>query len=216
LKYFIFFAFILVVVFLIFFISFKDTDVIQKSTPQSSKYIDKEMSIKSEKKIKHLDKKRVKQDSSRVFINNIDEELSKLHEVFYFESVSIDEMALEVAHREFVSPIAALKMDVKEFQNLHVGNKIVFANIDNMDYEATIEGVEPMQGSQSLFAHIEEYGTKYPCIITIGEDGSGYIHLSTPKGAYEIELKNAKGYIYKSSEIRHVLSDENIDDVVKK
>jgi hypothetical protein len=36
------------------------------------------------------------------------------------------------------------------------------------------------------------------------------------KGIYEIELQNAQGYVYKSLDIRHALSDESLDDVAKK
>jgi hypothetical protein len=107
-------------------------------------------------------------------------------------------------------------MDEQEFADLHVGNRVTFLDIEGSSYSSEIKSVEPMDGSSSFFGAISDGAIEYPTVITVGEDGSGYIHLGTPEEIYEIELQNGMGYVYKSRDIHHKLSDESQDDVIIK
>jgi len=149
--------------------------------------------------------------------DNKEEELEELHREYSFEPIPIAELEQEIPYRKFVNPISAVAMPKDGFRNLHVGNKINFLDIEGMNYSIQLKGVQPMNGSNSFFAEVDTVdGVNYPTIVTVGNDGSGYIHLSTSKGIYEIELKDGKGYVYRSKDIHKALGDENKPDFLVK
>ncbi len=201
------------------------TKEVAKSTPKESLEKSSFAEFNKSPKEKQLEKsmqKRVKKeekDSVEVVISesNLEEELEDLHKERSFEPLSVAELSQEMPYREFVEPVTAVVMPKEEFQDLHVGNKINFMDIEGMNYSVELKGVEPMNGSSSYFGKIESSdGMKYSTIVTIGEDGSGYIHLATSKGVYEIELKDGKGYVYRSRDINRALGDKKSDDFLVK
>ena len=195
------------------------THKIEKSIKSSSdsELIEVEDKIKKVKKVAKKDKKPQVQEKLVIEENNIDEELEDLHQEYSFESVSVAELSQEIPPREFVEPVSAVVMPKDEFTTLHVGNKISFPDIEGMNYSVELKGVEPMDGSNSFFGEIESpEGISYTTIVTVGDDGTGYIHLATSKGVYEIELKNGKGYVYRSHDIHEGMGDDKKDDFITK
>ena len=147
--------------------------------------------------------------------NNMEEEMKRLHQEYSFEPLSVSELSQELPPRKLVKPVTALAMSKDEFKNLHVGNKISFVDIEGMNYSVELKSVDPMNGSSSFFGKIKSAdGMSYRTIVTVGDDGSGYIHLATSKGVYEIELKDGKGYVYRSSDIQRGMGDQKEDDFI--
>lgn len=186
-------------------VDFENHTASQKNkTLHKKEILDKQIPSAKNKETKKATptKQKTVQQKEEVFIDNKEQELEALHKKLYFENISIEEMALSFPYRADVMPVAALSMEKNEFLNMHVGNELVFADIENMRYSTLLHAVEPMDGSQSLFGKMEEDGAQYPSIITIGEDGIGYIYLSTPRGSYQMELHNGRGYVYRGRDIK--------------
>ena len=219
-------ASLLVVGAIAIFFTFTFNRVKKKTVAKSSfpvQNIEKDSSFKDEKdKVVNLSKSNKKEQTNNqrelvIKENNLEEELEDLHKEYSFEPISTAEVSQDFPPKKFVKPVGAISMPKEEFENLHVGNKINFVDIEGMNYSLELKGVEPMDGSNSFFGEVESSdGMHYQTIVTVGEDGSGYIHLATSKGVYEIELKNGKGYVYRSSDIQKGMGDEKEDDFLVK
>jgi len=130
------------------------------------------------------------------------------------EMVDFVELSEGSSPRKYVKPLGALKIDMQKLTMLQVGDIFSLPNIDESDYQVVIDEADVMDGSQSFSGNFSDEGIHYSMIATVGEEGTAYIHLNTPKGAYEIEIDEGNGYIYRSSDIRQALSDESKDDAL--
>jgi len=160
------------------------------------------------------EKEEEKNSQKAPFIDHLQEELEHLHQKVRLEIIPIEEIEESYPPRKYIQPKAALSVDQKRLENLHVGSFLIVPDIDNNEIAIKIDGAKLMDGSSSYFGSFALNGVYYPSIITIGEDGSSYIHLQAPQGSYEIELLEGKGYIYKSEEI-HAALDDGSDDTIE-
>jgi len=142
------------------------------------------------------------------------EATEKTAQSLVLESIDIAELSEVISPRKYVKPIGGLHIEMEKLKSLQIGDTFSLPNIDDSDYKVLIDTVDLMDGSQSFSGVFTDEGIRYSVTVTAGEEGSAYIHLNTPKGAYEIEIDKGSGYIYRSSDIRQVLSDESKDDAV--
>jgi len=138
-------------------------------------------------------------------------ELTQEKHSINIESVDPAEAKEYVEPRKFVKPIGALKVDMKQLNNLQANDTIDIPALDDMDYHINVDTVESKKNLKSIFGGFDDEGVHYSTVITINKDG-GYMSLNTPHGIYEVEIDKGYGYVYHSSDIRKAMSDESKPD----
>jgi len=128
-----------------------------------------------------------------------------------YQSLSIEEVALHHKPRSYVKAIAAIAIAKK---SIAVGDTLILANIEGIDYEIFISDVAKNEdGSQSITGAYSDEGIAYTTTITQAENES-FISLATAQGAYEIETQDTLGYIYRTQDIRKAMQPSPKNDEI--
>ena len=119
--------------------------------------------------------------------------------------IDMEELKTVLPSREDIKPVMALTIDSDMILGLKVGDEISIplpTGVYNakIDYKKINSGV-----SVTLTGEFLDETNDYGITITQGKKSS-FATITSPNGAFEIEMTNGKGYVYKSSDI-----EKNID-----
>lgn len=124
-----------------------------------------------------------------------------------FEYVSVDDLNVELPHRENVEPIGAFMLKVGTIKNLRKGDSIVLPEINNVEYELKVtERTTNADGSITSTAKIEGEDSINFSLMT-ESDNTAFMTINSAEGTFQVEVFDGKGYVYAMNDIKQA----NID-----
>jgi hypothetical protein len=134
-------------------------------------------------------------------------------DIFVYEDM--DELATRVAPKSGIKPVVALSIEQGAIKSLEIGDTVVLPVVGDIYYEMEItqKTVYP-NNSISVDGTFSEDGIEYTAILTEGESSS-FVSMTTPQGAYEVEIFSELGYMYSVNDIQKVRIDSSVSDTIE-
>ena len=124
-----------------------------------------------------------------------------------FKIEDLDEIKLRQKPIEGVEPVSAISIRQNSIHKLKVGSILRIPISDEIFYDIYIQDKTiNNNGSVSINGEYKDNDIKYSAIITEGKR-SLFGSITTPFGAYEIEILNEEGYVYNRNDITRVKID---------
>ena len=211
-KYFLFFLIIFVIAVILFWqLSQKETSFDTTYKTQKSSDIDiKDEFIEPKKLIQKVDKfenelKKLKVEKDLI-LNEDSEVLSP------FTIIDIDEV--KSIKKSDINPVSAVSVDSDNLLNANIGDVVELPTIGGSNYQVMItDKKRNKSGSITISGNLVE-DEKYSAVLTGSKKGL-YGSITTPDGAYEIEIQNGKGYIYSVEDIEKKRVDDSKSDEIE-
>jgi hypothetical protein len=135
-------------------------------------------------------------------------------DIFVYEDM--DELATRIAPKSGIKPVLALSIEQGAIKSLEIGDTVVLPVVGGDIYyemEITQKTVYP-NNSISVDGTFTENGIEYTAILTEGESSS-FVSMTTPQGAYEVEIFSELGYMYSVNDIQKVRIDPSVSDTIE-
>ncbi len=212
-KNFFFFLIIFVIAVILFWqLSQKETsfDTTNKIQKNSSDIDIKDEFIEPKKLIQEVEKFENELKNLKVekdFILNVDSEVFSP-----FTIIDIDEV--KSIKKSDINPILAVSVDGDNLLNANIGDVVELPTIGGSNYQVMItDKKRNKSGSITISGNLVE-DEKYSAVLTGSKKGL-YGSITTPNGAYEIEIQNGKGYIYSVEDIEKKRVDDSKSDEIE-
>jgi len=156
---------------------------------------------------------------SQIDLNISQEEDNKLEIkeeriVDIFVETTIDEVSKDFPPKEEVEPLIAINIPKKSIKNLKIGDIVYLPNMGDGEFNAQIISKKiHKSGTVTVIGHLLDDGGDYSVVLTEGRNMS-FGTITTPNGAFEIEARGGKGYIYSTEEIDSAMVDYSKDDTL--
>jgi len=158
------------------------------------------------------DKKLLSQDEPFLSLE-IPKDRVKSEPIEIMSEIAIDDLKISLPPREDVKPVMAIAMNSEKVLHLTIGDEIEIP-LPNGVYRAIIESkkINPSI-SLALTGNLEDDdNNNYSITLTQGKR-SVFATVTSPDGAFEIEVKDGKGYIYRTSDIKKNIDYTQSDEI---
>jgi len=131
-----------------------------------------------------------------------------------FVETNIDEVSKDFPPKEEIEPLTAINIPKSSIKNLKIGDIVYLPNMGDGEFNAQIISKKiHKSGTVTVTGHLLDDGGDYSVVLTEGKNMS-FGTITTPNGAFEIEARGGKGYIYSAEAINSAMIDYSKDDTL--
>jgi len=144
--------------------------------------------------------------------NKLDTKEDKIVDIFI--EITIDEVSKDFPLKEEIEPLTAINIPKSSIKNLKIGDIVYLPNMGDGEFNAQITSKKiHKSGTVTVTGHLLDDGGDYSVVLTEGKNMS-FGTITTPNGAFEIEARGGKGYIYSAEAINSAMIDYSKDDTL--
>jgi len=133
-------------------------------------------------------------------------------DIFVYEE--LEELITRAKPKSGIKPLLALSLEHGMIKSLEVGDIVVLPVVGEIYYEMEItQKISYPNSSISVDGIFTEDGLDYTAILTEGNQSS-FVSMTTPQGAYEVEIFSGLGYMYSVKDIEKVRVDTSLNDIL--
>jgi len=131
-----------------------------------------------------------------------------------FKEANLNTITSNIPQKEGIQPLSAIKIHPNSIAKIKIGDTIVLPFMDDATYNAKISTkIKHQNGSISITGNLIDTDNTYSITLTQGKK-SAFGSITTPDGAYEIEMRNGNGYVYSVEDIDNNRIDYDHTDVM--